>query len=123
MSNLPARRQSKRDEQVRRFVRRLRALVPHLDNPIFLPALQSFARIHKLLDRSYGHLREGSLLNQDGELRTSIDAVRRLAETHSRLSKELGITPTTLHALAREKSANFDLAAEFAKAPDDAETD
>ncbi len=111
---------AKRDEQVRRYVRCVRDLVPHLENPVYAPMLQSFARISLLLERGYSHLREGSLLNKDGELRPGIDTIRRLAETQSRLARELGLTPATLRSLAREKPG-FDIAAEATRADDDAE--
>jgi len=100
------------DEQVRRAVRKARRFAPHLENPVFLTMLQSFCRISLLLERGYASLRDGSLLDDEGELRSSVDAVRRLAETQVRLAKELGLTPSTLRALAKDKT--FDLAAELA---------
>ncbi len=102
-----------RDEQIRRGVCKARRLAPHLENPIFLPLLQSFCRISLLLERGYQSLRDGSLLDQDGELRGSVDTVRRLAETQTRLAEKLGLTPATLRAMAKEKV--IDLAAELAE--------
>ncbi len=103
----------KRDQQVRRFVSRIRMLAPHCDNPVFAPALAGFARVTLMLERSYAYIRDKDVVGENGELRPSIDAVRRLAETQSRLAKELGLTPTTLRALSRGKV--IDLAASFAE--------
>ena len=46
----------KRDGQVRRAVRRLATIAPHLANPKYRPALQSLARITLLVDRAYQSL-------------------------------------------------------------------
>jgi hypothetical protein len=93
---------------LRRLVRRARILAPHLDNPAFTPVLQSFGRLSLLLQDAYDRLRlEDRLLGDDGELRTSIDTIRKLAETQARLARELGLTPSTLRALAREKRADL----------------
>lgn len=93
----------KRDQQLRRFCQRLRTLAPHLDNPAFAPLIQSYAKVSLLLARSYETLRAGELTGPDGEIRSSVDACRRLAETAARLARELGLTPLTLKALSREK--------------------
>ena len=96
---------------MRRIIRRLRTLAPHLDNPVFLPTLQSFARVSLMLERGYAFLRAADVVGADGEIRSSYDAVRRMAETAARLAKELGLTPSTMRALARERPV--DLAASF----------
>lgn len=103
----------KRDEAIRRFVRRCRSLAPHLESATYAPLLQSFGRISLLLARGYENLRDGEIIGADGELRPSVDAVRRLAETQTRIAKELGLTPLTLRALSREKVV--DLASEMAE--------
>ena len=97
----------KRDERMRRIVRRARSLAPHLDNPIFTPVLQSFARVSLLLGDSYEKLRDGNLIGDNGELRPSIMTVRALAETQARLGRELGLTPATLKAMSREKTIDL----------------
>ena len=106
----------KRDQAVRRFVRRIRTLAPHLDNPVFAPTLQSFARVSILLERGYAFLRDGGIVGEDNEIRSSYDATRRMAETAARLAKELGLTPATLQAMAKGKT--IDLAARFADISD-----
>ncbi|HUY27315.1 MAG TPA: hypothetical protein VMV27_07825 [Candidatus Binataceae bacterium] len=112
-------RTRKRDQQVRRIIRRLRTLAPHLDNPVFLPTLQSFARVSLMLERGYSFLRAADVVGDDGEIRSSYDSVRRMAETAARLAKELGLTPSTLRAMSREKAV--DLPAHFAERSDDGE--
>jgi hypothetical protein len=99
-------------------VRKARRLAPHLENPIFLPLLQSFCCISLLLERGYQSLRDGILLDEH-ELRGSVDTVRRLAETQTRLAEKLGLTPATLRAMAKEKVV--DLAAELAEDVTDGE--
>jgi hypothetical protein len=106
----------KRDQQVRRFSRRICALAPHLDNPLFAPLIAAFARTSLMLERGYTFLRDHDVIGEDGELRPSIDAVRRLAETQVRLAKELGLTPSTLRSLSQGKT--IDLAARFAEHDD-----
>ena len=49
-------------------------------------------------------------------MRGSVDTVRRLAETQTRLAEKLGLTPATLRAMAKEKV--IDLAAELAEVSD-----
>lgn len=101
---MPAR---KRDEQVRRLCRRLRTLAPHLDNPAFAPLIQSYAKVSLLLARGYESLRNGEIVGPDGEMKSSVDAVRRLAETSARLARELGLTPLTLRVLSRERTIDL----------------
>jgi hypothetical protein len=81
--------------------------------------LQSFGRVSLLLSDGYEKIRGAALLNADGELRSSIDTIGRLAGVQLKLGKELGLTPSTLRALAGEK--HVDLAAAFAE-HDNAET-
>jgi hypothetical protein len=110
---------AKRDQRMRRIIRRARTLAPHLDSAVFSPILQSFARVSLLLGDCYEKLRDGELLDEDGELRPSINTVRALAETQMRLARELGLTPVTLRQLGREK--RVDLAAALAGHVEDAE--
>lgn len=51
---------------------------------------------------SYERLRGEELLI-DGELRPSIDTIRRLAHTQTYLATSLGLTPTTFRELTHEK--------------------
>jgi hypothetical protein len=86
----------KRDQQVRRAVRRLATIAPHLADPKYRPALQSLARITLLVDRAYETLRERPLLDENGELRPSLDTLRRMIGTQSDLLKAVGLMPTSV---------------------------
>jgi hypothetical protein len=82
----------------------IRRDVPHLDgNPAFTQTLRSFVRVSILLERGYQFLREQDIVGDDKEIRSSYDAVRRMAEAAARLAKELGLTPSTMRALSHEK--------------------
>ena len=73
-----------------------------------------------MLERSYATIRDESLISAEtGELRGSVDTVRKLAETQSRLARELGLTPATLKVFSKEKLV--DLAAAMAEKDDDEE--
>src|ERR1700730_15648471 len=82
-----------KDQRLRRIVRQCRTLAPHLDNRAFGPVLQGFARVSILLADSYEKLRGTELLGEDGELRPSIDTIRKLADTQAKLAEKLGLTP------------------------------
>jgi len=114
----PSRRIAKRDARVRRAVRSIRRLAPHLDDPIFTPQLYGFAGICLLLSDARNKIRGQGLIGDDGELRPSIDTIRRLTETQSKLAEKLGLTPSTLKAFRKEKT--IDIAAAYAEL-DDAE--
>jgi hypothetical protein len=110
-----------RDQRLRRVVRRCRSLAPHLENQAFAPVLQSFGRISLLLADSYEKLRGTELLGEDGELRPSIDTIRKLADTQAKLAEKLGLTPSTLRALGREK--RVDLVGQLAEGDTDGEAE
>jgi hypothetical protein len=77
-----------------------------LDNPVFAPVLQSFARVSLLAHDVYEHLLDQKLTNEDGELRlAAIDSVRKLMVEQSHLAERLGLTPATLQALAISSAA------------------
>jgi hypothetical protein len=97
----------RRDQRLRKIVRRCRTLAPHLDNAAFGPVLQSFGRVSLLLADSYEKLRGQELIGADGELRSSIDTIRKLADTQVRLAEKLGLTPATLRMLGREKPVDL----------------
>jgi hypothetical protein len=116
-SSVPQRRAKRRkDQRVRAVARQVRRTAPHLDNQAFAPLLQGFARVSILLTDAYEKIRDQELLGPDGELRPSIETIRRLVDTQSRLGEKLGLTPATLRALGSEKKA--DLAAAFAEVED-----
>ena len=94
----------KRDQQVRRAVRRLATIAPHLADPRYRPALQSLARITLLVDRAYETLRDRPLLDENGELRPSLDTLRRMIGTQSDLLKAVGLMPTSVQPDSQHKT-------------------
>jgi hypothetical protein len=97
----------KRDQRIRRYVSRLKLLCPHLDDPAFAATLRAFAEVNILLEAGYAFLREQGVVGAgQSEIRSSYDAVRRMADTSARLAGQLGLTPATLRALSREKVIN-----------------
>ena len=104
--NVRARR---RDQQIRRFVRGLRSIAPHVDEPQFAPLLRSYAMITMMIERSYATLRARELISpKSDELRSSIDVLGRLIGQQSKLAAALHLTPATLRALRHKRA---DLAA------------
>jgi phage terminase small subunit len=83
----------KKDQQTRRIVRRLQRACPHLDAPEYTPILRSYARLTLLIERAYARLRDGDIMDRAGEIRHSVDTLRRLMLTQTALARELGLTP------------------------------
>jgi hypothetical protein len=86
----------KRDQQLRRLVTRYERLSGNVD-PRLRPAFRSLAIVTLMLERSYQTLRDReSLLNEQGELCVSLDAVRRMAATQSDLLRTCGLTAASI---------------------------
>lgn len=97
------RRHAKRDQQVRRAVTHLRNLVPHLDKPEFLPLVRSFVRVTLLIERAYEVLRDGKIVDDAGELRSSLTSINTLMKTQSALARELGLSPSSLKSIGTQR--------------------
>ncbi len=116
MTDLPAAqpqtsrtRVRRRDQQIRRFVRRLRTIAPHVDRPEFAPLLRSLAIVTIAIERSHQFLREREVVSaKTDELRSSIDVLGRLISQQAKLAAVLNLTPATLRALGPKRA---DLAA------------
>jgi len=107
-SDLPAKTISRsavrrqRDQQVRRSIRKLRALAGHLDDQRYLPLLRSYCELSLLIERGYTELRDKPLVSTEtGELRGSIDTLRRMMDTQRGIARELGLSPTVAASLAK----------------------
>jgi hypothetical protein len=86
----------KRDQQVRRLTIRYEKLSGTVD-PRLRPAFRSLAIVTLMLERAYSTLRDReSLLNDQGELCVSLDAVRRMAATQSDLLRTCGLTAASI---------------------------
>lgn len=101
----------RRDQRVRRKKQQILVGAPHLEDA-FRPLLESLARVTLLTEDGYEFLRKNGLVNEQGELRSSVDTVQRLMSTQLKLANALGLSPAALGKLRKEKPA--DLAAALA---------
>jgi hypothetical protein len=102
-------RKIKRDEAVLRFAREVVAMVPAIDKPEYRPLVYNYARIAKLCEQAYSHLHEGGLVNDEGELRASLNTYRQLTAELRAAARELGLTPTSSILLATLVKPMLDL--------------
>lgn len=88
----------------------LRALDPKLKEPKYQPSLKAMALCQYLLERSFLELEQmETLVNPvSGELRSSIDIVRRLAETSVRIAASLGLSPTRVIVMGPGKMVDIE---------------
>jgi hypothetical protein len=85
-----------RDAQTRRVMARL-AKISNLPDLKYRPVLLALARVSVLASRAYKHLKDrDSLLDEKGQLCSSIDTFRRLTSTQLDLFKAVGLTPSAL---------------------------
>lgn len=109
----PGCRAKSRDQRLRRLKSALLRAAPHLGDEKFAPIVVSFARITLLAGDSGEFLRQHGLVGENGELRSSVDTVNRLVGTQLKLAAALGLTPTTLRSIAKERSVDaFEIARE-----------
>ena len=102
-----------RDQRLRRVVRQILEIAPYLDDAKFAPLIRSYGLITlKVLDASEA-LREGSILNADGELRSSLTTLNQMLSTQLKIATALGLTPTSVKLIGKDKT--IDLAAAFAE--------
>lgn len=122
-TTLPAKKKlPPRDHRVRRFKREILKTAPELNDPRYSPVLHTFARANILLLDSYDFLRTNGLVNENGELRSSVDTVNRLINTVLKAGAALGLTPAGMTKLRKDRP--IDLVAALASAEDaDAETE
>jgi hypothetical protein len=108
MNNLPTRRTQKRDEQLRRFVRRLRTIAPHVDHPEYAPLLRAFAMVSLMLERCYSKLRDRDLISEKtNEIRSSVETVQRLAGQAAKLAASLNLTPAVMGKMKNRKTVDL----------------
>ena len=110
LTRAPSRRTRKRDEQVRRRVRALRAEAHWLDSPAYLPALRRYASLQLLFDSLLADCRERGLFNENGEPRAAIETIRRLSDSLSRIERGLALTPGSGFARRNESDIVVELA-------------
>src|ERR1700722_1999117 len=103
---------AKRDQRLRRVKRQILAVDGRLEEPRYGLLVGSLARASLLLGDSYEYLRKVGLVNEQGELRSSVDTVQRMIALQLKLARELGLSPAALGKFRNEKPA--DLAAALA---------
>lgn len=109
------------DQATRRLAKRLIEQVPRLDRPEFYPLVRGYVICTMHVARVNAMLAEGDILSPEtGEVRSSVDSLRKLLATQSALAKELGLTPSVAHEFAT-KAKTLDLA-DFRREAEQAET-
>lgn len=105
-----------RDGRVRRMKREVTKEATHLaDNRKFRYSIETFTETTILLRESFAELRSKGLIDENGELRSSIDTFTRLAALQLKYANALGLTPVSL---GKFKATKPDLAAAFAEVED-----
>ncbi len=83
-----------RDERVRRLKRKLYVVAPWLteaDDPM----CRRFCELQVLIEQVYAFIRAGSVVNSSGEVKTAVDAHRRLTLAQVHIATALGLTPAS----------------------------
>jgi hypothetical protein len=105
----------KRDQRLRRSRRELLKVAPLLADAKYSPLVNSFCRVSLLAADGYELLRNGGLLDANGELRSSVATVNQLIGQQLKLARELGLSPSAVSKLKKDK---LDLPAAFAEVED-----
>lgn len=100
--------QIRHDHELAKIARRFRRLDRTLDDPRMGPALRVLARVHSLAEEVTARLADMGLLDEDGELKPSLEMARRLADTEMRLLGALGLTPAAMRAGRARPPIDFD---------------
>jgi hypothetical protein len=105
----------KRDQRLRRSRRELLKVAPLLADAKYSPLVNSFCRVSLLAIDGYELLRSGGLLDENGELRSSVTTFNQLIGQQLKLARELGLSPSAVSKLKKDK---LDLPAAFAEVED-----
>lgn len=101
-----------RCQRARGAVGRIVKVAPHLKAKQFSLELDALARVYVIFRDTYDLLRVAGIVGANGELRPSVDTLRRLADTQLRIAEELSLAPVAFGKLKQEPD---DLAAVPAK--------
>jgi response regulator RpfG family c-di-GMP phosphodiesterase len=97
IATTPSRATRRRDQKTRYHLRVLLERAPHLNDPRFAPLVRNFLHVSFILERAYQRLANADLISPvTGELRSSVDVLRRLSETHRMLARELKLSPSVV---------------------------
>jgi hypothetical protein len=111
-----------RDKKVTRLTRRMRNIVPWLEDSD-APACRRWAELEVLIGQAYAALRTRGLFDAEGNLRRLAEDYRKLVMAQAVWSRELGLTPASKVAIkANSTSAALDLAGRFAVQDEDHES-
>lgn len=96
---------ARRDQRLRRLTRALLGLpgTRHLDRPQFAPLVRSYCILTLKIADANDAMRDRSILNEHGELRSSLDFLQRLISSQMKLARELCLTPATARSMGREQ--------------------
>jgi hypothetical protein len=93
------RRRPPRDQRLRREVRQLLTYAPHLRDVRYAVGVNSLCLITCKIRDCNNALLHRPVLNESGELRSSLDTIGRLVSVQLKLLKSLGLTPDTLNEI------------------------
>ena len=115
IATTPSRATRRRDQKTRYHLRVLLERAPHLADPRFGPLVRNFLHITFVMERAYQRLAkvDDLISPRTGELRNSVDVLRRLSETHRMLCRELKLSPSVV------RPGLMDLAGAIADAKDE----
>jgi hypothetical protein len=108
-----------RDEKTRRLVRRMRNVMPWLEESD-IPSCRAWAQLEILADQAFSVLRAMGLVNGQGEPRRLLTDYRQIRTAQLGFGNALGMTPAARQALKTSRDgAAFDLAAAALATPGD----
>jgi len=88
----------RRDEAVRRLVRKMREVLPFLQDSD-IPACRAWAELEILASRAYMVLKRGQIVNSKGEPHRLLKDFRQLLQAQLQYATTLGLTPAARLAL------------------------
>jgi len=101
-----------RDEKTRRLVRRMRNVMPWLEESD-IPSCRAWAQLEILADQAFSVLRAMGLVNGQGEPRRLLTDYRQIRTAQLGFANALGMTPSARQALKTSRDgAAFDLASD-----------
>lgn len=95
----------RRDEAVRRLVRKMQEVMPWL-TPSDEPAMRAWAEIECLASRCYVILKEGQIVNGKGEPHRLLKDFRQLLQAQLQYANALGMTPAARSSIGANNTSN-----------------
>jgi hypothetical protein len=105
-----------RDAKVTRLKRKLYIQAPWLTDADAAIA-RRFCELQVLIEQVYAFIRSTGVLTPTGEIKTAVDAHRRMTLARNQLATQLGLTPASRMAIKADGTrAAFDLPGSMARA-------